>query len=169
MAVMTGLGVAAATLTWAAMAMLGFASLVARFEWLYTTLKLAGAAYLFWIGAKMLIGARKGTPLSPPRPSAAFGGSQDFRAGYATSITNPKAAAFFGSIFVLVLPPDCPAATQVITVIVVTMASAAWHCSLALVFSTPLVLAGYGRAKTKIDAAIGAVLIFLGVRLALSR
>ena len=40
---------------------------------------------------------------------------------------------------------------------------------LAVVLSAAPIQAGYRRAKAKIDAAIGAILVVLGVRLALSR
>ena len=80
----------------------------------------------------MLFAAGKHAPVAPPRNKAPLNGRRAFRSGYATSITNPKAAAFFGSIFVSVLPPDCPASIQVTTVIALTAASAAWHCGLAL-------------------------------------
>ena len=56
--VLTGLGLAAASFTWALLAVAGLGLLIAHAGWVYTAVRLAGAAYLIWIGAKMVLGAR---------------------------------------------------------------------------------------------------------------
>src|SRR5687767_13365524 len=136
-AVCTGLGVAAATFSWAAITMLGVGGLVGQFQWLQSLLRIAGASYLVWMGARMLHSVWRPAPLSIDASSQLHGGEWDaFRSGYITSITNPKAAAFFGSIFVTMLPPEGSVALQVGTVLALTVASAAWHCALGVIFST---------------------------------
>ena len=55
------------------------------------------------------------------------------------------------------------------TAVVVATLSAFWHCGLALVFSVGAVQAGYRKAKSRIDRVVGAVLILLGLRLAIAR
>ena len=136
-AVCTGLGVAAATFSWAAITMLGVGGLVGHFQWLQSLLRIAGAAYLVWMGARMLHSVWRPAPLLIDASSQLHGGEWDaFRSGYITSITNPKAAAFFGSIFVTMLPPEGSGPLQVATVLALTVASAAWHCALGVIFST---------------------------------
>lgn len=105
--VLTGLGVAGATLTWAMIAMLGL-GLLAQLVWLTMAIKLAGAAYLAWIGMRMVVGARRPPPAVGSLPAEAHGGWTALRRGYLASITNPKAAAFFSSIFVVMLPDHAP-------------------------------------------------------------
>jgi threonine/homoserine/homoserine lactone efflux protein len=167
--VLAGLGVAGATLTWAAIAMLGLGVLLAKLAWLSTAIKLAGAAYLMWLGLRMIAGARRPAPAPGSLPAATRGGWAALRSGYLASITNPKAAAFFGSIFVVMLPADAPGWAHAAAVLQLAVLSAGWHCGLAVVFSVPSIQAGYRRAKARIDTAIGAVLIALGFRLAVSR
>lgn len=72
--VLTGLGVAGATLTWATLSMLGL-GLLAQLTWLTIVIKLAGAAYLAWIGCRMIGGARRPAPVagSPPRGTTEAG------------------------------------------------------------------------------------------------
>jgi threonine/homoserine/homoserine lactone efflux protein len=166
--VLTGLGVAGATLTWATLAMLGL-GLLAPFAWLTIAIKLAGAAYLVWIGCRMIAGARREAPVAGSLSGEGHGAWTALRRGYLSSITNPKAAAFFGSIFVVMLPAQAPGWVYVAAVVLLTALSAGWHCGLALVFSVAPVQAGYRRAKARIDTVIGVVLIALGVRLAVSR
>lgn len=67
------------------------------------------------------------------------------------------------------LPVHAPAWVYAAAVLLLAILSAGWHCGLAVVFSTAPIQAGYRSAKAKIDRAIGAILIVLGVRLALSR
>jgi threonine efflux protein len=170
-AALTGLGVASASLTWASLTMLGLGQVIARLEGVYLVLRLLGAAYLIVLGLAMLRAAMgknvmvQQGQIEAPR----LGAGAAFRRGYMTSITNPKAAAFFSSLFVVVLPPDLTVSLRVLTVVLIGAASALWHCSLALVFLAPAVQQGYRRLKRGIDAVTGAVLVGLGVRLALSR
>ena len=166
--VLTGLGVAGATLTWATLAMLGL-GLLGELAWLTVAIKLAGAAYLVWIGGRMILGARRPAPAAGSMPGVRHGSWIALRRGYLSSITNPKAAAFFGSIFVVMLPAHAPSWVYAAAVGLLAVLSACWHCGLAVVFSVTPIQAGYRRAKAKIDTLVGAVLIALGVRLAVSR
>jgi threonine/homoserine/homoserine lactone efflux protein len=166
--VLTGLGVAGATMTWATVAMLGL-GLLNQLTWLTLAIKLAGAAYLVWIGWHMIIRARSPAPAPGSLPGAGHGGWTALRRGYLSSITNPKAAAFFGSIFVVMLPAEAPGWVHAASVLLLATLSAFWHCGLALVFSIAPIQAGYRRAKAGIDTVVGTVLIGLGLRLAVSR
>ena len=166
--VLTGLGVAGATRTWATLAMLGL-GLLAQLAWLAVAIKLTGAAYLVWIGGRMILGARRPAPAAGSMSAARHGGWIALRRGYLSSITNPKAAAFFGSISVVMLPAHAPGWVYAAAVALLALLSAGWHCGLAVVFSVAPIQAGYRRAKAKIDTLVGAVLIVLGVRLAVSR
>ncbi len=164
--VLAGLGVASATLVWASIAMAGLGLVLARMEWIGTTIRLAGAAYLVWIGWRMVRGAGHAVVAPGPLPG---GGAGAFRRGFLASITNPKAAAFFGSVFVVTLPEAAPDGLRVAAVLMLGMLSAAWHAGLAVVFSTARVQAAYGRAKRRLDLVIGVVLMGLGLRLAAAR
>ena len=166
--ILTGLGVAGATLTWATLVMLGL-GLLAQLAWLTVAIKLAGAAYLVWIGCRMIAGARRPVPAAGSMLSSRRGDLIALRRGYLSSITNPKAAAFFGSIFVVMLPTHAPGWVYAAAVILLGLLSAGWHCGLAVVFSVTSIQAGYQRAKARIDTLVGAVLVALGVRLAVLR
>lgn len=166
--ILTGLGVAGATLTWASLAMLG-SGLLAQFSWLTVAIKLAGAAYLVWLGCRMIAGARRPAPTASSMPGTLHGGWLALRRGYLSSITNPKAAAFFSSIFVVMLPAHAPGWVYAAAVALLAWLSACWHCGLAVVFSIAPIQAGYRKAKGRIDTLVGAVLIALGIRLAVSR
>lgn len=81
----------------------------------------------------------------------------------------PKAAAFFASISIVMLPLHASVWAYVAAVALLAALSAARHCGLAVVFSAAPIQAGYRRATAGIDEVVGVVLIALGIRLALSR
>lgn len=91
------------------------------------------------------------------------------RRGFLINMANPKAAIFFGSLFITVLPAGAPAGTQVATVAIVGCVAATWFTSLALMFSIGRVRAVYGRIRRPAGALIGITLIGLGAKLAVNR
>ena len=166
--VLAGLGVALASLTWASLTIAGLALVLQHAAWLLTALRLTGAAYLIYIGVRTILGARRPVPAQ----GAAWSRTppwQDVWTGFLTSMTNPKAAAFFGSLFVVTLPVGAPPWVYGLTLAIVTALSAAWHCGLALFFSLGPVQAAYRRSKATVSAVMGSVLVLLGIRLLVVR
>ncbi len=166
--VLAGLGVALASLTWASLTIAGLALVLQHAAWLLMALRLTGAAYLIYIGLRTILGARR------PVPAQGAAGSrarpwQDVWTGFLTSMTNPKAAAFFGSLFVVTLPVGAPLWVYGLTLCIVTALSATWHCSLALFFSLGPVQAAYRTSKTTISVVMGSALALLGIRLLIVR
>ncbi|RYB06058.1 hypothetical protein D3272_07655 [Lichenibacterium ramalinae] len=51
-------GVAVACTIWATLAMFGLGLLLTKIAWLHEAVRLGGAAYLHYLGVKMLLGAR---------------------------------------------------------------------------------------------------------------
>ena len=165
-----GLGVALGTAmgiaVWASMAVIGLGVLLTRIAWLYDAIRIAGVCYLLYLGARLLLAARR-----PYREMAVATTDNVItpapRVGFMVSMTNPKAAAFFGSFFITVLPAHAPGWVLVAAVVVVTAVALAWFSTLALMFSTRRVRDFYGRMRRPIDAAMGGILVVLGLRLAL--
>lgn len=161
-----GLGLAAASLTWAVMAMAGLGFVITRFEWLHTALQVVGALYLIWLGIKMIRGATK--PLQPTEATAVTWQAA-MRRAYIVSMTNPKSVAFFGSIFALVVPAQAPFWFYGVIAAICFLLSTMWYCGLAFFFSNPRVAGHFLRFKASIERVMGAALILLGGRLLWSR
>ncbi len=159
--VLAGLGVALASLTWASLTIAGLALMLQHAAWLLTALQLTGAAYLIYIGIRTVLSARQPVPTQSMAMSSTPP-LQDVWSGFLTSMTNPKAAGFFGSLFVVTLPIGAPPWVYGLTLAIVTALSAAWHCGLALFFSLGLVRAAYRRSKTTVSTVMGSVLVLLG-------
>lgn len=161
-------GVAIACAIWAALAMFGLGVLLTETAWLYEAIRLFGAAYLIYLGAKMLFSACK--PYAEIDITAAAGTEHvSLRTGLMVGLTNPKSAAFFGSLFVTILPVGMTAVIEWTAVAIVLAVALAWFSLVALMFSSGPVRSAYQSLRRPIDAVMGAILIGLGVRLATAR
>jgi threonine/homoserine/homoserine lactone efflux protein len=107
-------------------------------------------------------------PTPPNQESAPAGHGSAFRRGVVSNLTNPKAAAFFGSVLTATLPPTEPAAVRAAAVALIVAASAGWHLSVALLFSSPATQRWYARAEPALNRVVGTVLVVLGLTLALT-
>ena len=163
------IGIAVGSTIWAALAMAGVAALLAHVAWIHTAIRLAGAAYLIWFGIKLLLSAR--APADAPKrlisvPSTGWGA---FRSGLLTNLTNPKAGAFWTSVFSSIFPAHAPAWLFVATGIMVPCISGGWYVMLSLLFGSDQVQRRYLALRRPIDAVCGAILLGLGASLAASR
>jgi threonine/homoserine/homoserine lactone efflux protein len=162
--VSTAAGVASGQAVWTLAASAGIAALLEASRPAFLALRIAGAAYLVWLGLSSLRSALRGCqPQSHARGSAP---RRAFRQGLLSNLSNPKMAVFFTSLL-----PQFGASLLALLV----------H---ALVFAcmTLVWLAAYGVVVAKIgdvllrphvrralDALTGAVVVALGVRLATER
>lgn len=161
------LGISAAIVAWSALTICGLALILAKFDGLYEIIRLAGGAYLVYLGIRLMIASRRPSNASHQVAIRTTDGS--FRRGFFIGITNPKSAAFFSSLFATVLPASAPVWVYVVTVLIAGFVSTGWFSLLAVMFSVGTVQRVYQRARRWIDAAMGATLTAIGVRLALSR
>jgi threonine/homoserine/homoserine lactone efflux protein len=145
--VMVALGITAGLAVWSTGSLLGLAVLLTTAAWLYDLLRLAGAAYLIYLGLRAIIRAACS---ADSVPAACADRRSAFWVGFLTDMSNPKAVVFFGSLFTSLLPADRPA----------------WYCLVACLFSTRPVVGAYRLAKRWLDYATAAIFMALGGRLA---
>jgi threonine/homoserine/homoserine lactone efflux protein len=160
--VLTAAGVSAGQAVWALATSVGLAALIVAFEPAFVALKLAGAAFLVYLGAHALLRAirgdvgelRGGTRHSP------------FRQGVLSNLGNPKMAVFFTSL----LP-------QFAESFAALLALGLLFCSMTFVWLTAYAFAVAKAGdvlrrpaiRRAFDAVLGAVLVGLGIRLATDR
>lgn len=162
-AVGVALGVIAAGGVLAAVAVFGLGAVLAREPWLATVLRVVCGAYLAWLGVQLWRKARTPDEIADPQLP-----EKHFRKGVVSNLTNPKAAAFFGSVLTATLPATEPTAVKAAAVALIVVASAAWHLSVALLFSSPATQRWYAHAKPTLNRVVGAILVVLGVTLAVT-
>ncbi|MFD7065801.1 LysE family translocator [Streptomyces sp. NPDC059913] len=166
------LGIQTGTLVWGAFTSLGVTALLTASHLAYTALRWVGAAYLIWMGFRMLRDTFRGLPSADADDSVMTSGADSVGAGWRqgtlTNLLNPKMGAFY----VAVLPQFIPAGTGHFTM---GLLLTAVHISLGLLWSTALigfarVLQGWlrkPRARRLLDRVTGTVIGVFGVRLAL--
>lgn len=164
-AVVAGIGVA--TALWVVACVLGLGLVLERAPWLRVGLQWLGAAYLVWTGIGLIRSALAAPGASAEAPAAAR--SAGFRTGLLVNLSNPKSAAFYTSLFVVMLPADPPLALQAALPALLVPISLAWYGAVAVALSAPPVAAGFRRAKRWLDLATGGAFALLGLRLAVDR
>jgi threonine/homoserine/homoserine lactone efflux protein len=164
-------GIQSGTLVWGVLTSAGATALLTASRIAYETLRWAGAAYLVWIGARMLwTSARGGGPASAHGENGDVP-SNDFlpgwRRGFLTNLLNPKMGAFY----VALLPQFIPTGATPLTFGILL---ACVHVALGTAWSTVLVLAArrLRRWLTRpaprrlLDGLAGGVIVGFGLRLA---
>jgi threonine/homoserine/homoserine lactone efflux protein len=154
---------------WALLSILGISALVAASEVAYAGLKVVGAGVLVWIGVSALLRARKGEePAAPPEPDAARGHRTAFRDGLVTALANPKLAVFYVALFPQFIPAGAPIlpATLLMTATIVVL-DFVWYGVLAAAVARAKRAYDGSRLARRVEAVTGAILVGLGVRVAL--
>ncbi|MBM7060146.1 LysE family transporter [Pseudomonas sp. UL073] len=166
----TALGVGSGIFVHVGYSLLGIGLIVSQSILLFNALKWLAAAYLLYIGLKALR-AKPAEPGSLELAGAALERSARgaFTTGFVTNGLNPKATLFFLSLFTVVINPHTPLWIQAGYGLYLAAATALWFCLVARLFSQPRVRAGFARLGHWFDRAMGAVLIALGVKLALTQ
>ncbi|MEU9267686.1 LysE family transporter [Streptomyces sp. NPDC048251] len=159
-------GVAAGVLVHVTYTMLGVGLLIASSTFLFTVIKLIGAAYLIYIGVRTfrtkgevevdLTGRTGLTPLAA------------LRAGFLTNVLNPKTTLFVVSTFSQVVSPGTPVQEQVGYGLFMSLAHLLWFGVVAVFFSHDRMRTLMLRGQKVLNKVIGSVLAGLGVSLALA-
>lgn len=161
------LGMGMGGVLFAVMALAGLHVVLIAVPWLYAVLKIAGGAYLIFIGWMIWRGARQAVPVADQAPGGARTLLRSFWLGFATQVSNPKAAVVYASVFVSLLPAEIPLWVMLILPAVIFAIEAGWYAIVALALSAPSPRAAYLRWKAWIDRAAGTVMAALGLRLIL--
>lgn len=161
------LGMGCGGLIFAGLALAGLQALLLQVEWLYLVLKLAGGAYLVYLGISIWRGAAAPLATSIGAPADAAGWRRTFVIGFGTQISNPKTAIWYASVFAAFLPAQIPAWMFWALPPLVFALEAGWYTIVALAFSASRPRALYLSAKLWIDRFAGGVVGLLGGRLIL--
>jgi threonine efflux protein len=166
-------GCAVATLIWAATSLAGLALLFERAQWLYHLVRIGGALYLIVAGAALLWSAyrRRAAALSSSIATRGVKGAlvRAFRLGLLTDLSNPKAAAFFTSLFAVALPAEATLELKLLIVAAVGAIAGAWYALIAVTVSLSPIARLYARGRRTLEAIAGLLFIGLGARLAADR
>lgn len=171
--IFTALGFGAGVLIHAGYTVLGIAAVIAQSIFLFNLIKFAGAAYLTWIGFQALRsrGMKQDAvddALRAQNESGAMTDAAAFRSGFLTNLLNPKATLFFLAIFSQIIRPDTPVSWQIVYGLTCAAMVAGWFSGVAFVLTQNKIRRQFLRATKWIDRVCGALMIALGIRVALA-
>ena len=156
----TAAGVATGQTLWALAASVGLAALLAASEPVFLAIRLAGAAYLVWLGLQALRAALRRQ--AAEAPVAARG--SPFRQGLLSNLGNAKMAVFFTSL----LPQFGGASFAALLGLglLFSCLTLMWLSLYAGVVARAGDTLRRGPVRRALDALTGSVLVALGVRVA---
>jgi threonine/homoserine/homoserine lactone efflux protein len=169
----TALGVSLGLAVWTVTASAGIAALLVASEPAFMAVKLAGAAYLVFLGGQSLWHAVRGggaAPTSDGRAPRGLTPSTALRQGIVNDLGNPKIAVFFTTLLPQFAPSHGPAfATLLAFGLVFCVMTFVW----LVLYSVVVARAGDAlrrpRIRRALDAIMGAALVAFGVRVAAER
>ena len=167
-----GLAVAAGIwpigILWAVAGLAGLGTLFTSLPQLAEAMRLACGAYLLWLGLKAI--RRSFTaPVLAALPDRSMSPGEAFRAGALSTLTNPKAIAYYMSIFTATGAYGLAPAEQAIAAVAMPTISALWYALLAVFVSSRPVATVVDRGRPWFDRLAGLTMIGFGTRLLTSR
>lgn len=147
----------------------GLLALLASFSGAMTFIRIAGALYLMYLGARMIFGRRPGEIRADAVPAPPTHGGLMLQ-GLVVQITNPKLLLFMLALLPQFIRSDYPLLLQLAIMLTVTIVIDA----VALLTYAHLAARGAralkgSRVVAWIERAFGGALIFFGIKLLLDR
>jgi len=161
-------GVSAGTLVHTLAAALGLSAIVAASAVAFSAIKVIGAAYLVYLGLRAILARSSLLDLEMPRTGDA---RTAFRQGLVTNMLNPKVALFFVAFLPQFVDGNAAKATLGFLVLGLTFVATGTGWVLVLATAAASVRRFFERrasAQAWLSCAMGAMFIYLGVRLAMS-
>jgi threonine/homoserine/homoserine lactone efflux protein len=151
-------------------AALGFSAILAASAWAFGAVKIIGGGYLVFLGLKMLLERR--ARLNVPSDFDRSTTMAAFRQGILTNILNPKVALFFLAFLPQFIDPtsDAKVAAFITLGLSFVITGTSW-CLILAFFASAFSerLRGNQSVAAILDRAVGALFVFLGLRLAAIR
>lgn len=146
----------------------GLAFLISKSILLLNLIKLLGAGYLMYIGLKSILSKSSKINIGEHHKRAAILPWKAVRIGFLTNVLNPKATIFFLSLFTLVLSPSTPGTIMGILSVIMVTSTMAWFSLVAVMLTHQRIRGVYERFQGIFSKIFGALLVGLGLKIALT-
>jgi threonine/homoserine/homoserine lactone efflux protein len=146
----------------------GLSALLVASATAYTVVKLAGAAYLVYLGVQALLASRQ--PPSDGPPAGIAVPRRAFLAGLISTVLNPKPALFFLTFLPQFVDREAAVLPQTMTLAGIhVLVGLIWLTAYARLVQRARGLLTAPRVKAWLERTTGAVLIAFGLRVAVER
>lgn len=167
-AIHAALGILIGCLLWGGAVALGLGALLRASELAYDLVKLAGAAYLLWLGVRLVLKPRDGMGLQDG--AGGSGGHREaFMRGFLTNLLNPKVGVFYITFLPQFVPVGAPVGAYTLMLVSLhLLLTMAWFTVL-IAATVPLgTLLRQPKVVRALDRITGGVFLLFGIRLAVS-
>ncbi|GAB3403105.1 LysE family translocator [Flindersiella endophytica] len=173
---LAGLGIGLGCYAWGAATAVGLTALLAASELAFTVLRIAGAAYLVWLGGRALWNARKRKAATPeaeadadaqdaPPPSTSALAA--IRNGFLTNLLNPKIGVFYMTLLPQFVPPGRSVFWTTLTLVTIhNVLGMLWFGLLTSAARTMRHRLSRPNVKRRIEQLSGVAFLGFGVQLA---
>lgn len=161
----TSLGVLAGNLVHIGYCVVGIGLLISQSIVAFSVLKYLGAAYLVYLGIASLLSDRE-LPTAQATPDARSNRSW-FLQGFINNLLNPKGTLFYLGVFTVVITPGTTMPVTLLLIATMMLISAGFWLLFVGTLDRPFVRRLIARSQRAVQRIFGALLIFLGARVAL--
>lgn len=165
--VASALGIGVGSIVHTGAAAFGLSAFLATSAWAFSAVKLAGAAYLIFLGLRALVQREHG--LRMPAEFDQTDRIAAFRQGILTNILNPKVALFFLAFLPQFIDSATPSKVPAFLLLGLTFVTTGTLWCLVLAWFAAALstrLRGNEGVAAMLNRAVGSLFIFLGLRLA---
>ncbi len=170
--VVAALGIGSGCLLHVLAATIGLSALLAASSVAFTLVKWAGAAYLCFMGVKMLLAPAATPAVAAATATGAVSLRQVFVQGALTNVLNPKVALFFLALLPQFVATDSPhkAAAFALLGLIFIFNGTLWCLGVAAFTARAASrVRKSGRAFAWINRGLGGLFVYLGVRVAMAQ
>lgn len=146
----------------------GLALVISKSILVFNTIKLLGAAYLIYIGAKSIFSKSSVIDVGQQTKKEDISPLAAIKIGFLTNALNPKATLLFLSLFTMVISPETPATVQGIMSFIMIANTIIWFTLVSVFFTHSKIRNAFGKFQNIFNRTFGGLLIALGVKVALS-
>ncbi|SHJ55150.1 resistance to homoserine/threonine (RhtB) family protein [Malonomonas rubra DSM 5091] len=162
----SALGVATGSGIFAIAGLLGLIVLISTLPYFSTLIRYLGGGYLIYLGISTLLSCRQQmVSTNPTNSGLSISAKAAYYTGLLTNLTNPKAWAFYLSLFTLMIENHFPLWAKIFLAISMFLISFSWYALMALVISDRRVQGNFLRLQPLIKSVLGCMLILLGGKL----
>lgn len=160
----TSAGILVGNLVHITYCLLGIGLIISQSIVAFSVIKFAGAAYLVYLGIMSL---RSGATMldtsdvADRQPTRIW-----FVQGFVNNLLNPKGTLFYLGVFTTVIAPETPSRTMLMLVLAMMTVSASFWLLFVCTLDPPFVRRSVERSQLTVSRIFGALLIFLGIRVA---
>lgn len=165
-AIAASLGICSGLLAWSVVSAAGITALLTASKIAFTALRLAGAAYLVWLGIDAIRHAGRGVSgdEAPPLRSPWHA----YRTGLINNALNPKIGVFYVTVVPTFIPDGAPVlATSLLFGWIHVLLGIVWLALVALLVERLRRLVLRRRTQQRLEQAAGVTLLGLGVTVAI--